>query len=639
MNTQSLTSCAESPRLYLLTHPQSQTTPAHAQWWQSLVATLISKQVDCQAVTTWAEFEEGMQATTPSVWLFDAALNQSHWLDWLNHLSDSQRARHDLIWLASTDQLSQRMALYQQQISVLLDPALPVQEVAEKVYERLAMQQADAYRVLLLDDSEVVLQIQAALLKQAGFEVQAFSQPDQAFAALDSFAPDVLVLDLYMPEVSGQAFAWAVRQGMSDAQLPIIFVSAEDAFSHQLAALQQGGDDFLVKPVKPNELVEKVRLRAHRARQYRYLSGNIKQTLYEQQRLNEALDHHAIVSVADRAGRIIMVNDRFCQTSGYSREALMGQTHRIVKSDYHSPAFFKTLWRTIASGQSWQGEVCNRAKSGRYYWVYSTITPFLDERGRVYQYVSIRTDITHVKNIEQELVARVNELHQRVRETSSLTGVMQTLADESLDHEAWLQQAIEQMQQGFERSAMTAVQLLWADQRFEAPADEGDHTAQPKVTQVDLHPQGTLKVLRWPESESESGAGATKSADGVTFSETEQTLLQQCAMQLSQALGRRQDQAEMKAARFQAEKASQAKSDFLSSMTHELRTPLNAIIGFSQLLASEGLPAPAPDHLHVIERSAQHLLRLIEDVLAFARMESGQQIGRASCRERVFPVV
>ncbi|MCU7834368.1 MAG: PAS domain-containing protein [gamma proteobacterium symbiont of Taylorina sp.] len=115
-----------------------------------------------------------------------------------------------------------------------------------------------------------------------------------------------------------------------------------------------------------------------------------------------ALNQHAIVSVADSTGSIVYVNDLFCQVSGYSREELIGQNHRIIKSDEHSADLFKKMWHTIASGKVWHGEICNRSKSGKLYWVETTIVPLMDEKEKPYQYISIRTDISRVKAIEQQ---------------------------------------------------------------------------------------------------------------------------------------------------------------------------------------------------------------------------------------------
>ncbi|MDG4867841.1 response regulator [Guyparkeria sp. 1SP6A2] len=636
------------------------------------------------------------------------------------------------------DDLDARLAAYRAGASrYLLKPARPT-TVIDLLDELTGRMPPEPYRVLLVDDDPMLLEAQAAVLRAAGMTVEALVQPRHTLAALDSFRPDVMVLDVHMPEISGPELASIVRERDDNLSLPILFLSAETDMSQQLLALNLGGDDFLVKPVEAGHLVSAVTARARRSRQNAAVQNRLKTTLYEREREHHAVNHHAIVSIADVAGEIIYVNDLFCQVSGYSRDELLGQNHRIVKSEEHPPEFYREMWRTISRGEVWQGEICNRGKDGSLYWVESTITPFLNELGKPYQYVSIRTDITDQRRAEQaaeqakERLRRgqiysnigtwewnivTGELYWTERiaplfgyprgdlETSyenflgavhpddrqavidavsaciehdapydiehrvvwpdgtvrwllergavqrdadgnprSMLGVVQDIDDRKraevdlAERERQLLEAQSLASIGNWRADLTTGELLWSDEIYRifgyeprsfAPSVEAFHAA--------VHPEDREAVHRSEKRAEKTGrhdiVHRILRPDGSVryVHELAQLHLDQSGKPVGLMTGTVQDVTErvefeqaLVAAREEADRANQAKSEFLSSMSHELRTPMNAILGFGQLMEyDDTLPDEHRDSVDEILKAGNHLLELISEVLDLAKVESG----------------
>ncbi|NWG74505.1 MAG: PAS domain S-box protein, partial [Rubrivivax sp.] len=329
--------------------------------------------------------------------------------------------------------------------------------------------------------------------------------------------------------------------------------------------------------------------------------------MHEQER--RALDAHALVSVTDAAGTIVYANDRFCEVSGYRRDELVGNNHRILKSGLHPAQYYEHLWRTIGAGRIWQGELCNRRKNGSRYWVANTIVPIRSEGG-TRQYLSIRTDITAQKELQLALGHQLERLEQMSR----LARVGSWELDAGARTVRWSDGTyrIHGLEPGSDIDLERAIAFY--------DGDEAQQTVR-RAVEAALRDGGAVEFelplrtacgdRRWVRVIGRAHRGGER-VTHLSGAIQDVTPFKQATLALQ-------------AARDEADRANQAKSEFLSTMSHELRTPMNAILGFGQLLEMDIAP-DSRSHLHVQEilKGGRHLLALIDDVLDLARIESGR---------------
>ena len=321
-----------------------------------------------------------------------------------------------------------------------------------------------------------------------------------------------------------------------------------------------------------------------------------------------ALDQHAIVSVTDTLGTILYANDKFCEISGYSREELLGQNHRVIKSAVHPPEFFRNLWETISSGRVWHGEVCNRAKGGHHYWVRATIAPLLGADGRPEQYIAIRTDITARKAAEERLEEQLH-LMEEILEAIPLPVYIKDCDGRYLR----LNRAFEAFFQIRREDYLgrTLHDLLPPeDARIHAERDAalfavaGTQTYEASVHSRDGDRHDTIyrkATLTRPDG---SVFGLLGAIIDITDRKAAEVALQE--------------------AKEVAEAANRAKSQFLANMSHEIRTPMNGIIGMTELALDTRLDDEQREYLGIVRSSADALLGLINDILDFSKIEAGK---------------
>lgn len=341
--------------------------------------------------------------------------------------------------------------------------------------------------------------------------------------------------------------------------------------------------------------------------------NELKKSLVELEFQKYTLDQHSIVSIADRGGKIIYTNDKFSEISHYRREELLGQDHRLLNSGYHPPAFFKNMWLTIGHGKVWRGEICNRAKDGSLYWVESTIVPFMDELGKPSRYVSIRTDITARKALEDALQSQ-RDFYERISETLG-----EGLYVQDTDGRCSFMNSEAERLLGWKRREFigkpvhdTIHSLTAAGLPLSASDCPINKIAQPGQRMIN---EDQVFVRR----------------DGSTFPVA---LVAQGIFKNGEYQGtvvafhdislRKNAEAALVSAKEAAEAASRAKSDFLANMSHEIRTPMNGIIGMTNLALETELDAEQREYIGLVKTSADALLNIINDILDFSKIEAGK---------------
>ncbi len=370
----------------------------------------------------------------------------------------------------------------------------------------------------------------------------------------------------------------------------------------------------------------------------------------------KALDEHAIVSIADDKGELIYVNNKFCEINGFTEEELLGQNHRIIKSEEHPSELFANLWETISNGKVWHGELKNRAKDGSEYWVSSTIVPKLNEHGKPEKYIAMRTDITQLKLLERKSSLESEYASVRAKISQILQGqetlkerLENTLSVLVTAHELHLQQ----------KAGVFLIHEEDPDLHMFATYGEFSQEFMLKEQCVKsgsclcgkVAVSGELRVSDncfTDHDHEHSFEGMTahghyivpiKFADelvGVLFIYTDPypskepsrlSLLKQIGDLIGLAISNNKITKALKQETEKANEANKAKSQFLSSMSHELRTPLNAILGFGHLLETDDeapLSEIQQESVDYILKSGKHLLALIDEVLELSAIEVGK---------------
>jgi PAS domain S-box-containing protein len=373
----------------------------------------------------------------------------------------------------------------------------------------------------------------------------------------------------------------------------------------------------------------------------------LKDSLKETSEYQYALDASTIIAITNQKGIINKANQNFCQISKYSQEELIGKDHRILNSGYHPKEFFQNMWATIGSGKIWKGEIKNKAKDGAFYWVDTTIVPFLNDGIIPNKYVAIRVDITQRMESEEKLKIANQELEFQNKEKEKhavekvLAEYSRSLIEASLDPLFTISpnglitdmnQASLQILDRSREQLMGTEFLSYFTEPEKAKAGYEQIFIKGFVTDYPLTMMdGKLTDVLFNGSLYKDGKGKVLGAVVVARDVTEQKRIEKELIEakvfaeLAAILAEETKEKAEEATRVAID-AVKAKQQFLSNMSHEIRTPMNAIIGFTKVILKTDLTAKQKEYLTAIKMSGDALIVLINDILDLAKVDAGKMI-------------
>ena len=325
-----------------------------------------------------------------------------------------------------------------------------------------------------------------------------------------------------------------------------------------------------------------------------------------------AMDAHSIVGITDVAGTITYANDKFSEVSGYSNEELVGGNHRLVNSGTYDSAFWDEMYATVSSGKIWHHPaIKNRRKDGSYYWVDTTIFPFMDAQGKPESYIAIRTDVTKSKQQELDMLNQQDAMKQQksAMDAHSIVGITDVAGTITYANDKFS-----------EVSGYSNEELVGGNHRL---VNSGTYDSAFWDEMYATVSSG--KIWHHPAIKNRRKDGSYYWVDTTIFPfKNEKGDVESYIAIRTDVTQNKKAAEELLLAKEGAEAAVEAKANFLASMSHELRTPLNGVIGMIDLVSRGQLTKQQADNIGIVNASAKSLLSLINDILDFSKIEAGK---------------
>lgn len=295
------------------------------------------------------------------------------------------------------------------------------------------------FKVLYVEDDVALRQELQVLLSDIFSLVSVAKDGQEGIEKLKNMEFDIVITDIRMPVMNGITMIQNLKKAYP--HLPIIVLSAHNETEYLLELINLGIQHFITKPLRSEQLFEvlhkvsmvlyhekelvlyKQELELANKKLERLVSLQSKNINFKTSMLNsyrKAIYEVALVSVTDKNGCIKDVNQNFCDKMGYTKEELLGKKHSIFKHPDTDENIYNEIWKKISAKEIWHGIIINQTKTFKPCYHYTTIIPILDDKDEIYEYLSIKQDLTQFEELNKQKLAKSVETSKLLKEDDIL---------------------------------------------------------------------------------------------------------------------------------------------------------------------------------------------------------------------------